>query len=170
MVDRLKVFFVFGNMNLEFQRLFRQIKELDKCNKYEIIVQSGYSRVRDVGFKNSTFYPFLDKDNFIANIRSCDFIISHAGIGVITDSLEYNKVPIVMPRRYCFNEHIDDHQVDFVERYKKEGIFRLIDDDVSIVEFLENILPTERPKRQYIHNLSLLRIEILKYIKTQLTL
>ena len=46
-------------------------------------------------------------------------IITHGGVGSIVSALKKNKKVIVVPRLKKYNEHIDDHQLEIVEEFKK---------------------------------------------------
>ena len=47
--------------------------------------------------------------------KEADIVITHGGPASFVAPLELGKIPIVVPRRKKFNEHINDHQVDFVK-------------------------------------------------------
>jgi beta-1,4-N-acetylglucosaminyltransferase len=42
-------------------------------------------------------------------------VVTHGGYGTIIEALRLGKVPVVMPRRRKYQEHVDDHQVDLAE-------------------------------------------------------
>jgi UDP-N-acetylglucosamine transferase subunit ALG13 len=45
----------------------------------------------------------------------------HAGAGSIMHAVEAGKVPVVMPRRAAFGEHVNDHQVEFAQALAEAG-------------------------------------------------
>ena len=48
------------------------------------------------------------------------FPIDFCGPSSFLEALQYGKVPIVVPRQVEFNEHINNHQVDFVKLIDKK--------------------------------------------------
>jgi UDP-N-acetylglucosamine transferase subunit ALG13 len=60
-------------------------------------------------------------DEFIEHIRDADLLIMHAGAGAIMHAVEAGKVPVVMPRRAAFGEHVNDHQVEFAQALAEAG-------------------------------------------------
>jgi UDP-N-acetylglucosamine transferase subunit ALG13 len=47
-------------------------------------------------------------------------VISHGGTTVL-EVVRLGKVPVVMPRRRKYGEHVNDHQLEFVELLAAEG-------------------------------------------------
>lgn len=43
-------------------------------------------------------------------MRDADVVITHAGVGLATLALANRQCPVVIPRRACRHEHVDDHQ------------------------------------------------------------
>jgi UDP-N-acetylglucosamine transferase subunit ALG13 len=60
-------------------------------------------------------------DEFIGHIHNADLLIMHAGAGSIMHAVEAGKVPVVMPRRAAFGEHVNDHQVEFAQALAEAG-------------------------------------------------
>ena len=52
--------------------------------------------------------------------QTARIIITHGGPSSFLEALQYGKVPIVVPRQVEFNEHINNHQVDFVKLIDKK--------------------------------------------------
>lgn len=46
--------------------------------------------------------------------RNADIVITHGGPSSFIMPLQYGKIPIVVPRQAKFQEHINDHQLEFV--------------------------------------------------------
>ena len=47
--------------------------------------------------------------------REANLIITHGGPSSFLAPLSYGKIPIVVPRQVKYDEHVNDHQVDFVK-------------------------------------------------------
>lgn len=43
-------------------------------------------------------------------------VVCHAGVGTVSQTIEYQKPFVCMPRDPKFAEHFDDHQLQFVQR------------------------------------------------------
>ena len=63
----------------------------------------------------------MDKTQFDQAFRQADTIISHAGMGTITQAMDHGKPLLVLPRRKCFGEVVNDHQVDIAEKFSELG-------------------------------------------------
>lgn len=63
----------------------------------------------------------MTKNDFDDTYRRAEVVISHAGMGSITQALEQNKPLLVMPRRKCYGEVVNDHQVDIAEKFAALG-------------------------------------------------
>ena len=53
-------------------------------------------------------------DEFLEFIENADLIICHGGCGTLLHALRIGKVPVAMPRRKRYGEHVNDHQVQLV--------------------------------------------------------
>jgi UDP-N-acetylglucosamine transferase subunit ALG13 len=64
---------------------------------------------------------FLPPMDYQRCIHKASVIVCHAGAGNIADALRAGKLPVVMPRRKKYGEHVDDHQMELAEMLSKEG-------------------------------------------------
>ena len=60
-------------------------------------------------------------EEFVNYIRNASIVICHAGAGTLIHVLQAGKVPVVMPRRKKYGEHIDDHQLELVKVLAEQG-------------------------------------------------
>jgi len=81
------------------------------------LVQCGTSSTPRLAESES----YLAYDRFLSELESADIVVSHAGTGSIMLCRRLGVVPIVVPRRHQFGEHVDDHQVAFARRMAGEG-------------------------------------------------
>lgn len=60
-------------------------------------------------------------------IREADLVVSHAGVGSALQALDYGKCPVLLPRRYAFLEHTDDHQHLIAGELSRRGLALQVD-------------------------------------------
>ena len=112
------IFVTLGTQDKPFKRLLKDIDdEIDKGNiQEEVIVQAGYTKYNSSRMK---IYDLLDKDEFDLYIKKCDLLITHGGVGSILTGLKNNKKVIACARLAKYNEHINDHQVQIINKFSK---------------------------------------------------
>ena len=112
------IFVTVGTHEQAFDRLLKWIDKMveEKIIKEKVIVQKGYT---DYESKNCESYKLLGYDemqNFIAEAR---IIITHGGPASFIAPLSIRKIPIVVPRKKEFNEHVNNHQLEFAREVEK---------------------------------------------------
>lgn len=154
-MNSVRVFWVFGNMDRNFYTLEKVLRS--SPSGWSNHVQLGYHSLSKQKFSQSTkFYGFLDHDEYLSQLRMADILIGHAGVGFISDALSVNKKPFIFPRRKSLNEHINDHQYDFLKRYRNDGIFHSFSSPDSMKDIYSQISDhsSEKPTRKYITDLA----------------
>lgn len=91
--------------------------------------------------QHSEHFDFKPREEVLAIQREARVVVCHAGIGSILDALEARRPLIVVPRRKCFNEHMDDHQMDVAEAVQRRGWGRMIDNIDDLPEACANPRP-----------------------------
>lgn len=114
----MSTFVSLGNALQPFARLLEGIGRLAARLPQPVIVQHGHTPFHDGACLPA---PFLGMDEFIEHIHNADLLIMHAGAGSIMHAVEAGKVPVVMPRRAVFGEHVNDHQVEFAQALAEAG-------------------------------------------------
>ncbi|NEG79201.1 glycosyltransferase [Bifidobacterium avesanii] len=112
------IFVTVGTHEQAFNRLIRAVDEL-KGNgiiQEPVIMQTGYCTYEP---KHCQWNKFLSYDEMKKNVDQARIVISHGGPSSFLMPLKEGKIPIVMPRKSEYNEHVNDHQVDFVQAVKK---------------------------------------------------
>ena len=114
------IFVTLGTQDKTFKRLLEMIdKEIIKGNiKEKVVVQAGFTKYDT---KNMEIFDLLDKDDFDKYIKNCDLLITHGGVGAILTGLKNNKKVIACPRLAKYKEHMNDHQVQIIERFTDAG-------------------------------------------------
>jgi len=67
------------------------------------------------------YKKYVDFDEMVKLIKKSDIVISHAGIGSTLLCLSLGKTPILFPRNVAFEEHLDNHQIDFARKMDTLG-------------------------------------------------
>jgi UDP-N-acetylglucosamine transferase subunit ALG13 len=115
------VFVTVGNAKQGFGRLLNAVGSLAARGRFRdepVIVQYGHN----LGFSAAgcECVPFLSMGDFQRLLEEADVVVSHGGSTVLA-AVRLGKVPVVMPRRRAYHEHVNDHQVRFVEALAEEG-------------------------------------------------
>ena len=109
-----------GTFTIEFPRPLIELEKL--CNEgkisEEIIVQSGHTRYESPYFR---IIPFMDIDTLDDLYSKARIIITHGGTGSMLAAIKRGKPVIAIPRLKKNKEHIDDHQLEIVEVFRKKG-------------------------------------------------
>lgn len=137
------IFVTVGTHEQQFNRLIKKIDELKEKNiiKDDVYIQIGYSTYEP---KYCQYKKLLSYDEMDDMYHKADIIITHGGPASFMKALELKKIPIVVPRQEKFDEHVNDHQVEFVKLVEERfdniiGIYNINDLEGSIIEF-NNIL------------------------------
>ena len=106
------IFVTVGTHEQQFNRLVKAVDELKQNGTIqdEVIVQSGYSTFEPDTCEWSKIIPYQEMKKNMENAR---IIITHGGPASFMVPLQIGKIPIVVPRQKQYDEHVNDHQVDF---------------------------------------------------------
>lgn len=158
------IFVTLGSQKFQFNRLLIEIDKLvyDKKITEEVFAQIGYS---DYKPKNYKYKEFLDRDEFTEIMKKCDKVITHGGTGAIIGAVKNNKKVIAIPRLAKYGEHVDDHQLQIVNQFKKTDIIIAIDEVDNITDALMEL--EGKKMKKYISNTHNIVAEIEKYINNQ---
>lgn len=130
------IFVTVGTHEQQFNRLIKHIDELKNLGiiQEEVIMQTGFSTYEPQYCKWSKLLPYND---MIKNVAEARIIITHGGPASFIMPLQIGKIPIVVPRQYRYEEHVNDHQVEFAKVVaEREGNIIIVYE----VEELENVI------------------------------
>ena len=107
------IFVTVGTHEQQFDRLVRKVDELKRDGKIEdeIFVQTGYSTYIPEHCRWEKMLPYKKMQEMVSTAR---IVITHGGPSSFIMPLQCGKVPIVVPRKKEFGEHVNDHQEEFV--------------------------------------------------------
>ena len=132
------IFVSVGTHEQPFDRLLKEMDRLveEGVIKEEVFIQTGYSTYEPKHCKWSKFLPFNEMK---PKVEEAHIVITHGGPSSFVKSLECGKVPIVVPRRQAFNEHVNDHQVKFCHAVaEKQGNIIVVDDVEKLADVINN--------------------------------
>lgn len=111
--------FVTVGHQLPFDRLVRAIDAWSaRSGRTDVFAQIGKSSFRPT---HMDAVSFLVPEEFHRRMEIADAVISHAGTGNIINALCLGKPMLVLPRRSCFGETRNDHQVATARRFGESG-------------------------------------------------
>ena len=138
------IFVTVGTHEQSFERLVKKVDELkrDKIIDEDVIIQKGYTDYEPRYCESYKLIGYNDMQKYLEDAR---IIITHGGPASFIAPLTIGKIPIVVPRQKDFNEHVNNHQKDFVEQvvardnsiipcYNIDDLEKLIKEYDSIVE------------------------------------
>jgi UDP-N-acetylglucosamine transferase subunit ALG13 len=113
-----------GTESFPFDRLMLWIENLIKeefiqLEREEVVIQYGSCRIFPQKVKAFSVIPDLEFRSLVEKAR---LIIAHCGEGTIDLLGKSSKPFILVPRCYCWGEHVDDHQIELAEMLATEGI------------------------------------------------
>lgn len=112
------IFVTVGTHEQPFNRLIKEVDRLVETGviKDDVFIQTGYSTYEPQFCKWSSLISF-DKMNEL--METSDIIITHGGPATFMSAIANGKKPIVVPRQEKYDEHVNDHQVDFAQQVKE---------------------------------------------------
>lgn len=129
------IFVTLGTQDKGFKRLLEAIqKQIDLGNiKEKVVVQAGCTKFESKDMEVFDLIPF---DEFDKLISQADLLITHGGVGSIITGLKNNKKVIAAARLEKYKEHTNDHQLQIIKNFAKEGYILELDDFDKLDEVL----------------------------------
>lgn len=121
-----------------FDRLIRAVDEWARLRKRSDV----FAQIADGSYRpaHMQFTDFVDPSEFNRLVGEAQVIVSHAGMGSIISALEFGKPIVVMPRRACFRETRNDHQVAAANYFGEQGRVIVAADESALAEKLDYAL------------------------------
>lgn len=143
------IFVTVGTHEQPFDRLIEQMDHLvENRNLSEsVVMQIGFSTYIPKYCEWKKLYPFSTMNELVSQAR---IVITHGGPSSFIMPLQIGKIPIVVPRQRQYNEHVNDHQVDFcrevVKRYRNiimvediEQLGNILADYDSVIKDMKSV-------------------------------
>mgnify|MGYP005759402333 CR=1 FL=1 len=132
------IFVTVGTHEQPFNRLIKCVDNLKKDNIItdDVIIQTGYSTYEPKFCKWHKLFSYKEMIRLVDKAR---IIITHGGPSSFIMPLQIGKIPIVVPRKHSFNEHVNNHQVQFARAVEKRmGTIIVVEDVSNLVEVILN--------------------------------
>lgn len=156
------IFVTLGSQKFQFNRLLKEVDNLIEKGKIqeEVFAQIGVS---DYKPKNYKCKEFMMQDEFNDYLDKSDIVITHAGTGVIINAIKRGKKIIGVPRLVKYGEHVDDHQIQLIDEFKKMNFI----ESVYEIENLKYAIKTVKEKKYniYVSNTDRVVDDIKKFIR-----
>ena len=131
------IFITVGTHEQQFNRLVEYIDELKGSGKIEeeIIIQTGFSTHEPKYCFSKNLFSYKEMSE---NVDKARIIITHGGPSSFIAPLRIGKIPIVVPRRKEFDEHVNDHQLNFCRQVAdRQGNIILVENVAELDKTIE---------------------------------
>ena len=122
------IFVTVGTHEQPFNRLVEYMDKWAAEHDEEVVMQTGFSTFEPVHCEWSKLFPYQEMVKRVAEAR---IVITHGGPSSFIMPLQIGKIPVVVPRKADFNEHVNNHQVDFCNAVAERQGNIIVVEDVS---------------------------------------
>jgi len=132
------IFVTVGTHEQPFNRLVKAVDELkrDGVITEDVIMQTGFSTYEPKYCQWSKLIPY---QQMIKNVEDARIVITHGGPASFIMPLQIGKTPIVVPRQRRFDEHVNDHQVEFARNVaQRMGTIIPVEDISKLGDVIKN--------------------------------
>ena len=129
------IFVTVGTHEQPFNRLVEYMDRWAESHDEDVVIQTGFSTYEPKKASWSKLYPYKTMIEMVDKAR---IVITHGGPSSFIMPLQIGKVPIVVPRKHEFDEHVNDHQVDFCRKVaERQGNIIVVEQIDELGEILE---------------------------------
>lgn len=131
------IFITTGTHEQPFNRWLKVMDEFiaERQIEEEVFAQLGYSTYKPKLFDYQSLIPLAEME---LKAQEARIIITHGGPGSIWLAFKYNKIPIVIPRNPYFDEHVDDHQMEFAKHLRNANRVIVVNETEDLSIAIEN--------------------------------
>lgn len=134
------IFVTVGTHEQPFNRLVEYMDKWAAEHDEEVIMQTGFSSYEPKHCEWSKLYPYSQMVELVEKAR---LVITHGGPSSFIMPLQIGKIPIVVPRKKEFDEHVNDHQVEFSKAVaERQGNIIVVEDVDKISDTIEHYIST----------------------------
>ena len=166
------IFVTVGTHEQPFDRLLKIIDKMVESGKIDekVIIQKGYTDYEPIHCENYKLIGYEEMQRYIADAR---IVITHGGPASFIAPLAIGKIPIVVPRKKEFNEHVNNHQYDFSKQLEQRMKNIIVaNDEKEIINAITNYdkmiknmnFANKSNNKEFCENLEVELLDILKGI------
>ena len=101
-----------------------------------MIIQNGFSTYEPKYCQWSKLIPY---QQMVKNVADARIVLTHGGPASFIMPLQIGKTPIVVPRQHQYNEHVNDHQVEFSKAVaERQGNIIVVEDIAELENTIKN--------------------------------
>jgi UDP-N-acetylglucosamine--N-acetylmuramyl-(pentapeptide) pyrophosphoryl-undecaprenol N-acetylglucosamine transferase len=119
-----------GTHRHQFDRLLEMVDRAVEAGVLPgpVVAQTGHSTYRPSTFRGCAFFG---TDELGDAVQQADYVVCHGGAGIIAAALRAGHKPLVLPRWASHQEHVDDHQVQIVDKLSSLGLVVPLGDEIT---------------------------------------
>ncbi len=127
------IFVTVGTHEQPFNRLLKYVDKLKEKNiiTEDVIMQTGFSTYVPKNCEYKKLFPY---DEMIENVKKARIVITHGGPSSFIMPLQEGKIPIVVPRQKKYEEHVNDHQVEFAKAVAERQKNIIVVTDIEVLK------------------------------------
>ena len=130
------IFVTVGTHEQQFNRLVECMDRYASEHDEEVVIQTGFSTCEPKNCEWSKLYPY---QRMIELVNEARIVITHGGPSSFIMPLQIGKTPIVVPRMKDFDEHVNNHQVDFCRQVaQRMGTIIVVEDMDELVRVVDH--------------------------------
>lgn len=130
------IFVTVGTHEQPFNRLVEYMDKWAADHDEEVVIQAGFSTYEPKHCRWQKLFPYSE---MIKNVEEARIVITHGGPSSFIMPLQIGKIPIVVPRKHEFEEHVNDHQVDFCQKVsERQGNIIVVERIDELGDVLKN--------------------------------
>ena len=120
------IFVTVGTHEQQFNRLVEYMDKWAAEHDENVIMQTGYSTYEPKHCEWDKLFPY---QKMVEMVNEARVVITHGGPSSFIMPLQIGKTPIVVPRQYKYNEHVNNHQVKFCKEVESRmGTIVVVED------------------------------------------
>lgn len=129
------IFVTVGTHEQQFNRLVKYMDEWAANHDEDVVIQTGYSSYEPKHCKWQKLFSYQDMSKMLDDAR---LVITHGGPSSFIASLQIGKTPIVVPRKKQYDEHVNDHQVNFCREVEERlGSIIVVEDVNALADVID---------------------------------
>ena len=127
-----------GTQNNSFIRLLEEVeKNIENGNIQDrVVVQAGFTKYKS---EKMEIFDMVSQDRMNELIDEADLIITHGGVGSMMSAIRKGKKVIAVPRKKEYGEHVNNHQMEMISTFAKQGLIIGLNDVSELEQALNKV-------------------------------